>query len=391
MEGFISGIIIPIVCLWLLYSAASVIYPLKPFKKRKHATLSLIVTFVGIFIIIPILTLIVAPGPQEKVAIEHTEEQKPTTSIVDNTPEIPSEATIASNENVSTEGVPPEGIPPHCEDGAQITGKQYNVIGSRINVRKGPGTEYERVVNQKSTDVTESIDYVQIDDSAMVLEECTKGGWSWIRVLEPDWLQDSHQGWVLSEYLDREQEVGGDPYAQKIGSYALAPYDAKNYPRTVKQFGLRLKEIEQLRRKMAEIVIDSGKCEFVEASDLSDKSSLQHLYFWVDCRNRERIQMDEFEIKGEGSVFTQKEEAWNESSARTACREAIKSRTLIPSEVDIHEITGTSFYEAPVTHNVVLVMNFDVKNAFGIETPYRAKCYFKPDEVGGIEIYERWR
>lgn len=276
-----------------------------------------------------------------------------------------------------------------CRNGAQITGKQYNVIGAEIDVRKGPGAEYEKIVNQKATDFLETTIFTQIDYSTVVFEECTKGEWSWIRVLEPDWLQNSHRGWVLSKHLDKGQEIGGDPYARKIGSYALTPYDAKNYPKTVTQFGPRLKEIEQFRRKIAEIVIDSGKCDFVETSDLSDKSSLQHLHFWVYCRNGERIRLDEFEIKKKNAVFTQREKKWDESSARMACREAIKSRVLIPSGADIHDVFGTSFYEAPVTHNVVLTMNFDAKNVFQDEIPYTAKCYFKPGEVGEIEIYER--
>ena len=73
----------------------------------------------------------------------------------------------------------------------------------------------------------------------------------------------------------------------------------------------------------------------------------------------------------------------------SACREAIKARALIPSEVDIHTILGTSFYKAPTTHNVVLRMDFDAVNAFGKEIPYTATCHFAPGEVGEIEIQAR--
>jgi len=50
---------------------------------------------------------------------------------------------------------------------------------------------------------------------------------------------------------------------------------------------------------------------------------------------------------------------------------------------------GTSFYKAPATHNVVLNMDFDARNAFGVEIPYTAKCHFTPGEVGSIEIHPR--
>ncbi len=285
---------------------------------------------------------------------------------------------------------PSSQVPAACKDGATITGKQYNVVGSGINVRQGPGTNYDKIINQKATNILKTTQYISIDDTTVVFEECTKGEWSWIRVVQPDWLQTSHRGWVLTKYLDKGQDIGGNPYARKISSSALMPYDAKNYPKTFKQYGSRIKEIEQLRRKAAEMAVDSGKCDFAEIVELSDsKSTLKHLHFWVDCRNGERIRLDEFEIKGKGQVLTQQEKAWDEASARTACRNAIKARALIPSEVDIHDIIGTSFYEAPVTHNVVLTMDFDARNAFGGEIPYTAKCYFQPGEVGEIEVHKR--
>ncbi|MFQ5561296.1 MAG: hypothetical protein ACE5FU_12035 [Nitrospinota bacterium] len=83
--------------------------------------------------------------------------------------------------------------------GATKTGKKYNVIGSSINVRKGPGTNYERIINQQA----KKTEYIMIDDSVTVFEECTKGVWSKICVVDPDWLRESHQGWVASKFLDK--------------------------------------------------------------------------------------------------------------------------------------------------------------------------------------------
>ncbi len=208
--------------------------------------------------------------------------------------------------------------------------------------------------------------------------------------MEPDWLQDSHKGWVESKYLDKGQDIGGDKYARKISSSALSPYTKQGYPKTVAKYGSRLKEIEALRRKAAEMAVDSGKCDFVLMSELSDsKSDLQNLNFWVDCKNGERVYLDELQIKKNSPVLTQQEKSWTQESAMSACREAIKARALIPSEVDIHSILGTSFYKAPTTHNVVLRMDFNAANAFGKEIPYTATCHFAPGEVGEIEIQPR--
>lgn len=281
-------------------------------------------------------------------------------------------------------------IPAACDASTVITGKKYNVLGSGINVRKGPGTSYEKIVNQKATNILKTTRYISIDDTTMVVEECTKDDWSWIRVTDPDWLQGSHRGWVASKFLDKGQDIGGDKYARKISASALFPYTKQGYPKTIAKYGSRLSEIESLRRKAAEMAVDSGKCDYVLMSELSDsKSSLNHVHFWVDCRNKQRIYLDEFQIKKGSQILTQEEKSWSEVSARTACQHAVKDRALIPSEVDIHTILGTSFYKAPTTHNVVLHMDFDAKNAMGIEIPYTAICYFEPGEVGMIDIYPR--
>jgi len=280
--------------------------------------------------------------------------------------------------------------PSACDASTVITGKKYNVLGSGINVRKGPGTNYDKIINQKATSILKTTQYISIDDTTTIYEECTKDGWSWIRVIDPDWLQNSHRGWVSSKFIDKGQDIGGDKYTRKISSSALSPYTIQGYPKTIKKYGSRIGEIETLRRKAAEMAVDSGKCDYVLMSELSDsKSTLNHLHFWVDCKNKQRIYLDEFQINKGSVVLTQQEKSWDKESALIACQKAIKDRALIPSEVDIHTILGTSFYKAPVTHNVVLNMDFDAKNALGVEIPYTAKCHFAPGEVGSIEIHPR--
>lgn len=279
--------------------------------------------------------------------------------------------------------------PSDCDASSKITGIKYNVIGSGIKIRKGPNESSDQIINQKATSILNRTEYITIDDTTTVFEECMKGEWSWIRVVEPEWLQDSHRGWVMSKFLDKGQDIGGDKYTRKISSSALLPYTEPSDP-IITKYGSRLREIETLRRKAAEIAVDSGKCDYVLMSELSDsKSDLKHLYFWVDCKNGQRINLDETQIKKGSTVLTQEEKSWTKESALAACRDAIKVRALIPSEVDIHNILGTSFYKAPTTHNVVLQMNFDAKNALGAEVPYTAICYFAPGEVGTIEIQPR--
>ena len=86
---------------------------------------------------------------------------------------------------------------------------------------------------------------------------------------------------------------------QHIAEIALSPYTKKSYPKTVEVFGKRLKEIEILRKKAAEMVLDDKRCRYVDESQLStSKSHIEMLYFWLDCDNyKTRINTDEQEIR----------------------------------------------------------------------------------------------
>lgn len=181
-----------------------------------------------------------------------------------------------------------------------------------------------------------------------------------------------------------------DSYEGKIEDYALEPYTAKGgFEKTIKKYNSRLNEITKLRKLAAEKVIDSGKCDTVIASELSDSSTLKHMKFWVDCNNGERIYLDEFQLKNNDVVSTQKELAISKGDAMIACEKGIKANSRFPSSVDIHHFSGTTYYEAPATHNVRLEMNFDAKNALGNDLPYKAICTFQPGKEGEIKIVER--
>ena len=282
-------------------------------------------------------------------------------------------------------------MPAECVAGSSKTGREFIPRQGDIPIFQGPGEDTGRIVNKKASEMLGRTHYVQIDESTTIYEECVNGQWSYIRLISPDYLRHSHKGWILSKFVNEAlQEDPEAGYDSKISSYALSPYTKKSYPKTVKKFGSRLSEIEAYRRRAAEVALDSGKCDFVDIVELSsDRSSLSNLNFFVDCRNEQRIYLSESQLDSGSPVLTQEERAWTKAQAMTACEAGIKERALIPSELDIHNIMGTNFYRAPRTHNVLLSMDFDAKNAFGVEMKYTAKCSFRPGELGEIEILIR--
>jgi hypothetical protein len=94
-----------------------------------------------------------------------------------------------------------------CGSDSEISGLVLKVAGNSINVRVGPGMEFERVINKKASKILKKTQYVSIDESVTVIEECRKKGWSKIRVIDPDYLSESHRGWVATKFLIKPKNI----------------------------------------------------------------------------------------------------------------------------------------------------------------------------------------
>jgi hypothetical protein len=86
------------------------------------------------------------------------------------------------------------------------TGQTRLGTGSDIYIRTGPRENADKIINEKATRILKRTEYISIDHSVKVYEECTQAGWSKISVIEPDWLRESHKGWVPSKAL-RAQKI----------------------------------------------------------------------------------------------------------------------------------------------------------------------------------------
>ena len=85
-------------------------------------------------------------------------------------------------------------------DGKDLTGKNREVVGDRVNLRVGPGTKFEKVtyVNPKDSD-QELV--ARLESGMRVLEQCLSGDWARVMVDRPARYKESHKGWVAREYL----------------------------------------------------------------------------------------------------------------------------------------------------------------------------------------------
>lgn len=90
-----------------------------------------------------------------------------------------------------------------CSSEQTAKGEVHGIVGTKINLRSGPGTEYEKVVDPKATEKKGSEQYAMLSTGHLVRVNCRQGKWSQVDTLSPDWLRKTHRGWVLSRYLKK--------------------------------------------------------------------------------------------------------------------------------------------------------------------------------------------
>ncbi len=85
------------------------------------------------------------------------------------------------------------------------TRQVLGVNADGVVIRTAPREESEKLINERATEAFGETQYCQVDHSTKVEVLETKDDWSKIKVVEPHWLSESHQGWIPSSYLVFEE------------------------------------------------------------------------------------------------------------------------------------------------------------------------------------------
>ena len=278
-----------------------------------------------------------------------------------------------SNPKINTKSTPLE-----CDAKATITGKSYQVLRKSILYKNNEGV-MTPMVNEKYKKITGETEYLSVDSSTKLVEECVDGDFSYIRVTEPDYLVETHKGWIKQSDLDKGQELK-DPYIRSIDSIVTSyQYKPEDFEDLQVLLGDEFDKVNKLRYLAAKIVIDSGKCEHVVDSniDVMNMGIKDNLRFVVECKNNTRIQLDENTINNGGEIKTQLEQAIPKDLAIEKCNNLIKGKANKYGEVDLYSLTGTSYDVNKTNGNATVDVYFDVKNKFGNKEEFKAKCLFE--------------
>jgi hypothetical protein len=336
-----------IIALILLVCLAGVVYPFKPFGKRWHALVAALAAFVAI----------AGTAPQGG-------------KRASNMPQ-------ASNEGELPKLVSAQATTTDCPAGSEPSGATLRVRGSDINVRTGPGTEYDRVVNHKATGIIGSTQYASIDSSTRVLEECRQGEWSRIRVVEPEWLRDTHRGWVANRFLLSDQE-----FTQTGFTEADIFFDDQTWPYK----DLIVQAVNKIAREDPRCK-DSLDLGLVTMSP--SKSKPGKPVFFVTCGigvKAVNVYFSEEDLS-EGKTFKAPVHI-DKATAVRLCEDYAKSAANFPSTVDFSTFWDLAVTEHP-NGNTTVLSSFRAKNAFGLELDHKIRCLLNAGGLIEANIFEK--
>ena len=88
----------------------------------------------------------------------------------------------------------------------RLSNDVFGINVENIPIRISPDEKAKKVINQKATETLGKTQYCEVDYSTKVEVLETKGDWLKIKVVEPNWLSESHIGWIPSKYLITKDE-----------------------------------------------------------------------------------------------------------------------------------------------------------------------------------------
>jgi hypothetical protein len=248
------------------------------------------------------------------------------------------------------------------------------VKGEDHPLRLAPSKSAERLVNKKATAALGRIHYAVIDLSAEVIEECTRGDWSRVHVDKPEWLRDSHVGWVPSDVLKGESRDARGYRAYTENDFS---WDKNTRPHKA----IIVAGVNKVHRENARCRdIDTGSA-YISGS----KGTKKNPVFFVTCgtgRDAHNVFFSKSDIEAGRTLGAAKH--IDRSRGIALCEAYAKNSARHPSTVSFSRIMDLAVDEHPNGRTTVS-SSFMAKNSFNLELKHGIRCLL--DENGLIEAH----
>lgn len=269
--------------------------------------------------------------------------------------------------------------PVSCGSDSKKTGQELRVNGSGVVLRAAPSEKSAKLINKKATEIMKTTQYLQLDNTVTVHEECTQGTWSRVRVTEPDWLRDSHIGWVPSNSLRR-------PAADRAGTMQFTEADFYWSKETAPYKKTIVAGVNKVYR-------ENGRCKKIDPGSVgvsSSKGTRSDPVFFVMCDDGKGGVFNAFFAKSDvekGRTLAAPARI-NQQSAIALCEEYAKRQATHPSTVSFSRVLGLAVHEFPNGRTRV-TSYFTAKNSFNLELKYDIDCLFNGSGMMDATITER--
>ena len=259
-----------------------------------------------------------------------------------------------------------------CGSGSTKSERILGVNGSDVVLHSAPNAKSEKLINQKATQITNTTQYLKIDASVTVVEECAQGDWSKIRVKSPEWLQSSHKGWVESSFLIGQKKMSG-------GSSAFTEADFVWDKKITPYKSIIVAGVNKVHR-------DNPQCKTIDPATAyisSDKGSSSDPVFFVTCGTGagtfnayfSRSEVEKGSELGEAKHLER-------SRAINLCESYAKSKTKLPSTFTFSRVIALTVKEHPNGRTTV-TSSFAAKNSLNLELKHNIRCLL--DATGLLE------
>lgn len=259
-----------------------------------------------------------------------------------------------------------------CGTESTKSGQTLRVNGSGVVLYAEPNPKSEKLINQKATQILKTTEYLTIDNTVTVVEECNQRGWSKVRVTEPDWLRDSHIGWVQSTSLRGQKTDSGGKLEFTEADFV---WDKKTSPHK-----------KTIVAGVNKVSRENSRCKTIDPGSAyisSGKGSPADPVFYVTCDTGAGA-FNAFFSKSEVEKGTALAAAKHidRGQAIGLCESYAKSKTNHPSTFSFSRVMDLAVNEHP-NGRTTITSSFTAKNSFNLELKHNVRCLF--DGSGLIE------
>lgn len=274
-------------------------------------------------------------------------------------------------------GVVNAETPEPCAPGDVITGRSMTVSGESIPLRSSPNADSGKIVNQPATQIIGRMVYATLDYTTKVMEECTRSDWTRIRLIEPYWLQDSHVGWVQSNYLRAENR---DDSGRIVFTEADFIWDNK---KSLHKSAI-VAGVNKVHR-------ENSRCNVIDPTSANisgSKGTASNPVFFVTCGtglNALNVFFSKSDVE-DNKMFTAAVHI-DRRLAVDMCESYAKSQAKHPSTVRFSRVLDIIVNQHPNGRTAVM-SSFKEKNGFNMELEYIIRCLFDATDLIEAKIRE---